>query len=62
MLFLIQFRLFSSKDSILKHTLLTLENFPFLSMEMKKEKSGFLVTSYKIKNKLEPLTRILFLF
>ena len=32
LLFWIQFRLFSSMDSILKHTLLTLENFPFLSI------------------------------
>ncbi len=32
LLFWIQFRLFSSMDSILKHTLLTLENFPLLSI------------------------------
>ena len=32
LLFWIQFRLFSSMDSILKHTLLTLENFPILSI------------------------------
>ena len=32
LLFFIQFRLFSSMDSILKHTLLTLENFPLLSI------------------------------
>ena len=30
--------------------------------EMKKKKSGFLVTGCKIQNKLEPLTRILFFF
>ena len=32
LLFWIQFRLFSSMDSILKHTLLKLENFPLLSI------------------------------
>ena len=32
LLFWIQFRLFSSMDSILKHTLLTLENCSFLSI------------------------------
>ena len=32
LLFWIQFRLFSSMNSILKHTLLTLENFPLLSI------------------------------
>ena len=32
LLFWIQFRLFTSMDSILKHTLLTLENFPLLSI------------------------------
>ena len=32
LLFWIQFRLFSSMDSILKHTMLTLENFSLLSI------------------------------
>jgi large subunit ribosomal protein L22 len=35
------------------------ENFLFLFVEMKRRKSGFLVTGCKIQNKLEPLTRIL---
>uniref|UniRef100_A0A0A8ZFB3 Uncharacterized protein n=1 Tax=Arundo donax TaxID=35708 RepID=A0A0A8ZFB3_ARUDO len=51
-------------DSILKHALLTLENFPFLSILLRwqRRKSGFPVTGCKIQNKLEPLTRIFFFF
>jgi len=35
-------------DSILKQTLLTLENFPFLSIEMKKEKKW--ISSHRLQN------------
>lgn len=61
--FWILFRLVSSMDSILKHTLLTLKNFPFLFILLKwqRSKNGFPVTDCKIQNKLEPLTRIFFL-
>lgn len=60
LLFWIQFRLFSSMDSILKHTLLTLENFQLLSILLRwqRRKSGFPVAGCKIQNKLEPLTII----